>query len=114
MAQHGAIKMTQHTPAPWMITMSGRTKDGGAHQHQIGTHEKTVAYAWLPITDDKDQKFHEHNANARLIAAAPEYHEAAVRMLNIHDEQARRSNHTRCGCDECNAFRPIVAKAGGK
>lgn len=63
---------TKHTPGPWMTTMSGRTKDGGAHQHQIGTLEKTVAYAWVPITGDKDQMFHEHNANARLIAAAPE------------------------------------------
>lgn len=90
----------EYTKGPWKITMAGRTKDGGAHQHQIGTPEKTVAYAWVPISGDKDQSFHEHNANARLIASAPELLETLEYILYAHQNNGNGASncHATLGC----------------
>lgn len=81
--------MTQkHTPAPWKITMSGRTPEGSAHKHQIGDYNsRTIAYAYCQITDKKDQTFHEHNANARLITAAPELLEALENIIDHYNSK---------------------------
>jgi len=70
--------MTQYTKGPWKITHAGRADNGACHKHQIGTSEKTVAYTWKPITHDRGESFHEHNANAALIAAAPDLLEALI------------------------------------
>ena len=69
-----------HTPGPWNITNVG-LNDYGCYRHQIGTHEKTVAYTWSP--DEHNSQ--ENEANAILIAAAPALLEALDYMeLRCH------------------------------
>lgn len=70
--------MTNHTPGPWKITLSAPNGQG-SHKHQIGTSEKTVGYAWLPMDGNGNLlgSGDEHYANARLFAAAPDLLEAA-------------------------------------
>lgn len=55
----------------------------------------------------------ECRANARLIAAAPDYHEGTGRILARHDAEAVKANFARCGCEVCATLRPIYAKATG-
>lgn len=52
--------------------------------------------------------------DAHLIAAAPDYHAAALAHLSRHDAVAVAANFDQCGCDTCKAFRPVVAKAEGR
>ncbi len=85
------MKKTESTPGPWFITHYGPLR--ASYQHQIGTADKTVAYTWLPSSpDDKiPQTSPEHEANARLIAAAPELLEALEAVLSGPVEQLDRT-----------------------
>lgn len=92
---------TKHTPGPWVAENSS----------VIGPDNKIICGC---IRGSVDRKSHEEDyATARLIAAAPEYHEAAVSILADHDDEAVSCNFSRCGCALCKVLRPIVAKATG-
>ena len=67
-----------HTPGPWRITNAG-LNDDGCYRHQIGTHEKTVAYTWLP----NEHNDAENEANALVIRAAPELLAALGGLVKI-------------------------------
>ncbi len=51
--------------------------------------------------------------DARLIDAAPDYHLQAKLLITRHDQRARIINFDYCGCVDCTAFRPIIAKIKG-
>ena len=96
-----------HTPGPWHVGEEKQDNEdciiaeSGKHVVCSG-HE----YDQCGIIGQR--------ADAALIAAAPDFYEAAVVMLAAHDQHARECNFTRCGCEECKMFRPIVAKAEGR
>jgi hypothetical protein len=47
-------------------------------------------------------------ANAALIAAAPELYEAALRLVASHDGRMGK-----CECGECTPFHAVIAKVRG-
>ncbi len=98
-----------HTPGPW-----GHVYDGSS-VWSVGRADdpQDARIAAVQKCSHGEDGWHEASDNARLIAAAPEFYEAAVVMLAAHDQHARECNFTACGCEECKMFRPIVAKAEG-
>ena len=81
-----------HTPGPWRITNAG-LNDDGCYRHQIGTHEKTVAYTWLP----NEHNDAENEANALVIRAAPELLAALEYLV------------AECDCDMDEDYNPHAA-----
>lgn len=74
--------MTKHTPGPWTGEYNRNAQvDGDMHVIR-GIDKSLVAFASGWATDAK----HETNANARLIAAAPELLDAGKKVLELRDE----------------------------
>lgn len=102
--------MSKHTPGPWIIwpDMNGRLQVGSSTNY-------SVAEMWRTPLEGQE-------ANAHLIAAAPELLEAATKALG-----ALNALHIQCDV-ECvvepegeiylhpviNALRQVVAKATGE
>lgn len=87
-----------HTPGPW--TAPEGPFVGG---HYVGTEDADIAErADWPLEFTAEQE-----ANARLIAAAPELYEALERLLVEHDGNYRTSTAV-------DAARAAIAKARGE
>jgi hypothetical protein len=80
--ENGERKMTQttHTPGTWRITLHGNGLVDGDYRYQVGTSQQTVAYVWM----GRENNDPELQANARLIAAAPELLEALEMVSNFN------------------------------
>lgn len=55
----------------------------------------------------------EDEANARLIAAAPEMLGEILSFVKRHHIEAKAVNFKTCGCDDCNKFKAVILKARG-
>ncbi len=89
------------TPGPW------RKHDDGTspmHRYVVAAFGKTIAYLYCTKSDEA-----EDNANARLIAAAPDLYEALERMF------AEEMNYIcgRISKPTTDAARDALAKARG-
>ena len=92
-----------HTPGPWQVAERYNCVDVRAVEGPfVADCNASFAIDWKT-----------KEANARLIAAAPDYHEEVGRILAEHDEEAQACNFSRCGCPVCKSLRPIHAKAAG-
>lgn len=93
----------KHTPGPWK-----------AEEHRGFTiGDCTLGYQiWAKVriafTERQNVGAEIEGANARLIAAAPLFYDAAKLMLVRHDSAAKAANFNLCGCTECALFRRIV------
>ena len=92
-----------HTPGPW--------QEGEQHESKVdivcvkdGRFHAAISRVCIPLPRTFNRK--EMQANARLIAAAPELLEALIAMLEMHVSQHNHPIHA-------NARRAI-AKAEGK
>lgn len=88
---------TQHTPGPWVVD---RSHPDWVEGTTIWANDVVIAHA---VAD----QHHQTEANARLIAAAPDLLaalEACLRRLDAHDDQS---------APECLAARAAIAKATG-
>ena len=99
---------TQHTPGPWYV--GTEFNDQGRHIYAAQKVRHEDGDEWHPLiacTDD-DERLVDWQANARLIAAAPDLLEALQRMLDAPShgthEAMRRANE---------AARAAIAKATG-
>jgi len=106
---------TKHTPGPWTYERLYPHKKGCA----IGTGNLTnptastlIATAWNTTKGLSGPQDEETEANARLIAAAPELLEALQGMMHHHD-------HDQVGwpqdqCLRCQTAFAAIAKAEGR
>lgn len=103
-------EMSSHTPGPWTIIGSlgtGRHCIDGA-----GTHK-------VPVAVTEWQAGGVSDANARLIATAPDYHELAEDALPIldavlEDREATTGEEDEILRDLIARFRAVIAKAKGR
>lgn len=88
--------MSAHTPGPWKIE---RASDPGPfHFHYlVDATDKIVASTWAPPSESESE------ANARLIAAAPDLLEALRGVVRVADRKT----------DEFDAAHAAIAKATG-
>ena len=99
---------TQHTPGPWYIGKD--FSDQGRHIYAKQMVCDDDGEMWHPLiaTTDDDERLVDWQANAVLIAAAPDLLEALQRMLDAPShgthEAMRRANE---------AARAAIAKATG-
>lgn len=112
--------MTKHTPGPWINkhwNNGGDIDIGSIHWHSSGT-ERALCRVHCPLTAEDGGMsatpidIQEAEANARLIAAAPELL-AALRMFVLLDP---RCHHGVEHCGECAAClgHAAIAKAEGR
>ena len=100
--------MTQkkHTPGPWAI---GRVENGASSQSTYiqarDGYLAEIAQVW-GHNDDRDMQ-----ANARLIAAAPELYHALVMMLDSHDRTCKGEE---CQISGIDLARAAIRKARGE
>lgn len=90
--------MSKHTQGKWSITKFGYD-DNLIFKFQIGTPEKTVAYAYSNTGDRTE----EQEANANFIALAPELLEALKDAYPLVADDAKRRK-----------IGELIAKAEGK
>lgn len=87
--------MSKHTPGPWSVR-----EDIGAVFDRDG----------LPIATGGSESYEEYQANARLIAAAPELLEACKQAYDVIDDMDGPWNLDRI----YNTLKVAIAKAEGK
>ena len=88
-------KGQKHTPGPWIADGTTVMTSDGIYLHVATTHF---------LTDRPE-------ANARLIAAAPEMYEALKALVESLDWEAKRSGTTYAGHEDARA---AIAKAEGR
>lgn len=71
---------SKHTPGPWAIKPHGVVVGGQFHTYTNGSAQSQLAMATILHNSDSPNANEERDANARLIAAAPELAEAADRQ----------------------------------
>lgn len=96
---------TKHTPGPWRVE-NHRFKTTTESRWTVWSGSEAIA--WTNGTDDESE-LAQQEANARLIAAAPELLAACKNML----EWARRVKQINPGPEIVNAINAI-AKAEGR
>lgn len=110
-----AKRKVEHTPGPWVVKM----RDGRQHRHNdIMSGQKRIA----SIGESTIGNLDESNANAALIAAAPDLL-AALKAYASDDECVMtpdfdtrlevRSGPTHVDCKFCNA-QTAIARAEGR
>jgi hypothetical protein len=95
-----------HTPGPWDWDGALRPSGNGSFFFYVVAAGKKLCAIWEPNEN--------REANARLIAAAPDYHASARMLVWKHDDAAHKAGFGKCGCADCAPFRPIIAKAEGR
>lgn len=74
--------MSSHTKGPWKF--NGKSQKGNSHFNVIGTNLGGMyKVARCPFNDEYDQK--ESEANAKLIAAAPEMAELLDKFATLNE-----------------------------
>lgn len=107
------------TPGPWRVADSYARNPalqllGKAREIfilAVDLSENSICAVATVAAEDQATQAREM-ANAHLIAAAPDYHEAALALVARHDAEAKRVNFTSCGCEDCKPFRSAIAKVG--
>ena len=90
----------KHTPGPWFVTPDGfRVTDKPVWFDQDGSRHGETPNIVI---------FAETQANARLIAAAPELLEALVNLLRVHEGEGGTKYHAG------DIARAAIAKATGQ
>jgi hypothetical protein len=97
--------MTQHTPAPWRVAFGNRLEIHGP-KDEIGWPKSIVYNAGL-CTDEEAQ------ANARLIAAAPELLQALDDLESLVSGWLSDANSSSRGIPAIITARAAIAKARG-
>jgi hypothetical protein len=93
--------MSEHTPGPWRVAFGNRLEIHGP-KDEIGWPKSIVYNAGL-CTDEEAQ------ANARLIAAAPELLAACIDALEVEEQMAQ------CPDSElASRLRAVITKAKGE
>lgn len=77
-----------HTPGPWQVGPTGAGAHGADERHIIGEADEVICSVW-PMGDDfnidETPGYPTREANARLIAKAPELLELVRRCEYCHD-----------------------------
>lgn len=102
----------KHTSGPWKARRSCGVLGGEVERWAIDGPPQGLAGRWWVASMISDEP--RDAANAHLIAAAPDYHAAAMEMILRHDAEAQAANFDKCGCDNCKPFRAIAVKAEGR
>lgn len=92
--------VTKHTPGPWDVVDRGTPN---VEVRRSGEKRFRFPIAWLP-------KIEEFEANARLIAAAPDLLDALRELLAAHRCIGRAEVEA---CAECLSARAALAKSEG-
>ncbi len=100
--------MSKHTPGPWTAQRVHGCKQIGP---KLGPHRQSHISELACTSGLNDEA--EDEANARLMAAAPELLESLKGMIGRFEEKAGERPHKFCGCTYCHA-NAAVAKAEGR
>ena len=92
--------MSGYTQGPWTM-LKAATQVDGAYDFAICRADSQIIAEAFGRSSDKD--YHDAEANARLIAAAPELLEALKAIASEHRE-----------CSATDAARAAIAKAEGR
>lgn len=101
--------MAEHTPGPWEVF-----KPNEEHGWRVGTTKvlaKDVSVSWFIASTPSDRAGTEE-ANARLIAAAPELLQACMTLLAVVDRLP--DGHSAERITSAIAARQAIAKAKGR
>lgn len=98
--------MSKHTPGPW-VAIEAKL---GAVKHWIIAEKQ---YNGFQIASTATDEVEQGEANARLIAAAPELLEMAKHALADLDAEAGRKGHEFC-VQTRRELRFVIAKAEGR
>jgi hypothetical protein len=103
---------TQHTPGPWL------TDRNNVHTGQIATIHHCLNNSWVEVWTDKWAQTglgeEEQEANARLIAAAPELLEALTECMADADGYEQRTGKKLVGSWPAKARAAIIKATGGE
>lgn len=98
---------TKSTPGPWVTEASTKT----GNLRFIRAEDGTLVADVFHLISTRETT----TANAHLIAASPDYDHAARALVARHDALASEyDGTTRCECQDCALFRPIIARADGR
>jgi hypothetical protein len=108
---------TLHTPGPW-VNKGGNSKGQRCISHENQNDVVFIAGVEIPIHDSDNLTKEQAEANAHLIAAAPELLEAAQALGSMpngycfcsKDRDGAKETHE----PECSNLRNAIAKATGK
>lgn len=98
---------TKHTPGPWQISDNVNNHCGTGCWYQITRGDEYVCEIYA--IEEKNPDIEKHEANARLIAAAPDLL-AACEALLVEWEYIERM-HGEHGGREVSMVRAAIAKA---
>lgn len=103
----------KHTPGPWMID---RHADNGELVVRCHSDKKIVANCQTDFysSGSRENLMAEIQANARLIAAAPELLEALQNIVGIYNDSDRWTQGDEPEPVEIQAARAAIAKATGE
>jgi hypothetical protein len=103
--------MSGHTPGPWRSSIDLTSVQDRIFATVDG---KSVTVASIQSYRTKTIDRATRGANARLIAAAPDFYHEACDLVMRHDYAAGLANFNQCGCPDCTPFRAVIAKAEGR
>lgn len=96
-----------HTLGPW-INEGGNSKGQRCIYSLRGDDVVFIAGVEIPIHDTDNLTKHEAEANAKLIASAPDLLKALTRMLNMFDRLLPEKS---IGAEVCNEAKEAISKA---
>ncbi len=111
------MKTTSHTPEPWIAKLGRYDFDNDGGRPIMGGNPDDETYRRVAMVDSiiehnrktpYDATDEERDANARLIAAAPDLLEALEQLL------AKVECGTALQCELCDKARATIAKAKGE
>ena len=113
----GSVK-PNHTPAPWILDHNGHVYSQPHYQRADFTDKegKTVEYMAGLVALPYGVNGMDHDANARLIAAAPDLLAALIELITVEDARFNMENHgLPDGVELTNliAARAAISKATG-
>ena len=100
--------MSKHTPGPWSQVPQSDGSTLIARRYETGNQMKPMGLRIVGFTMARKDSLQEDEANARLIAAAPELLEALKDMLDGHEDAC-----TGYGEGAADKARAAIAKATG-
>lgn len=86
--------MSQHTPGPWVKALTGQVMH--SYSQPIAIAQQSAANMVAGVFDDVSGGRDVADANARLIAAAPDLLAALEKMVAVHDEPCRFDHNGYC------------------
>ncbi len=93
---------TKHTPGPWKRAHHG-------HYNQIQIYTKNIYHPLAVVQNQEDMQ-----ANARLIAAAPDMLEALAAMVDMFERHIEGRSGPDDASNRWDMARAAIAKAEGK